>query len=37
MEDPVRELELIPRQESLSAAGAGEGWGEGYPVPFHKS
>src|SRR6202041_1129745 len=27
----------VARQERLSAAGVGEGWGEGYPVPFHKS
>jgi hypothetical protein len=29
---------LVPGQESLSAAAVVEGeWGEGYPVPFHKS
>jgi hypothetical protein len=29
-------LGLVPRHESLSAAGAEGDWGEGYPVPFHQ-
>jgi hypothetical protein len=32
---PAQRAPDLPRQESLSAVGAGEGWGEGYRIPFY--